>query len=195
MRTGLLGGTFNPPHLGHLLLAESALHELALDRVLFLPAWQSPFKQSDSNADAAIRCEMVSLAISDNTHFALDTREADRGGVSYTIETMRLLRSAHPSDELFLLLGADAFNEFPQWKMPDEIAREVTLAVACRSGISPDLASHPYASQAQLFAMPSVEISSSDIRRRVAKGESIRYLVPWTVRTFIEATGLYTFKT
>jgi nicotinate-nucleotide adenylyltransferase len=191
MRTGILGGSFNPPHLGHLLLAESALQDLALDRVLFVPASQSPFKPGLASPDAATRCEMVALAISDNPRFALDTFEAERGGTSYTIDTVRHLRARHPVDALFLLLGADAFSEFPLWKSPEEIADAVTLAVATRPGCAMDLAAHPFGAQARCFPMPAVDIASSDIRRRVAEGRSVRYLVPWTVMTFLEATALY----
>ena len=191
MRTGMLGGSFNPPHLGHLLLAESALQELALDRVLFIPASQSPFKPGLAAPDPATRCEMVALAISDNPRFALDTFEAERGGISYTIDTVRHLRALSPADELFLLLGADAFAEFPLWNSPEEIAREVTLAVATRPGCAIDLAAHPFSARARSFAMPAVDIASSDIRRRVAEGRSVRYLVPWTVHTFLGATALY----
>jgi nicotinate-nucleotide adenylyltransferase len=191
MRIGMLGGSFNPPHLGHLLLAEAAVQELALDRVLFLPAWRSPFKPDAEGTDAPTRCEMVALAVSDNSRFRLDTREAERGGISYTIDTVRAIRAEHPDADLFLLLGADAFNDFPQWKAPEEIVRHTALGVAYRGGVAPDLDAHPFAAHATVFAMPAVGISSSDIRRRVRAGMSIRYLVPWAVRTFIEATGLY----
>ena len=191
MRIGILGGTFNPPHLGHLLLAESARDELALDQVVFIPAWRSPFKDSEECVDARIRLEMVALAISDNAHFVCDGFEVERARVSYTVDTIEHRRSAYPEDELFLLLGADTFGEFHSWKNPERIVENATLAVARRAGRPSLPAGILYSRQTRHFEMPAVHISSTDVRQRVRTGQSIRYLVPWTVRTFIEAQGLY----
>ncbi len=191
MNVGVLGGTFNPPHNGHLLLAESARVELGLDLVLFVPAWRSPFKDGGGVPDAETRCEMVALAVSDNPFFACDHFEALRPTVSYTVDTLRHLRATRPDDTLHLLLGADAFAEFHLWRDPDEIVHLATLAVARRGAAEAPLHTSPYGTHARSFRMPAVDFSSTDIRARAREGKSVRYLVPWTVATFIEATGLY----
>jgi nicotinate-nucleotide adenylyltransferase len=191
MNIGVYGGTFNPPHLGHLILAQSAVDAFGLDRVLLVPAYRSPFKLQSESLSAEIRAEMVALAVSGNERLDGEYYEARRSGLSFTIDTLRHLRSQHPDDTLYLLMGADTFNEFQLWKEPDAIAELATLAVAQRSGSELDLSSHPYGKAARIFSMPLVDISSTDIRRRVREGRSIRYLVPWAVEVFISAGGFY----
>ncbi len=191
MRLGIFGGTFDPPHLGHLILAEHAAAELALDRVIFTPASVSPFKREASSLPAELRCELVSLAIVGNQRFVCDDAEARRGDVSYSVETVREVAARHPQEQLFVLMGADSFADFPRWKDPGEIVRLAKIGVALRPGIRLDLAKHPFGEYAQVFPMPLLDISSSDIRRRIREGKSVRYILPWTVQTFIEANGLY----
>ncbi len=191
MNIGVYGGTFNPPHLGHLILAQSAIDALALDRVLLVPAFQSPFKLQSESLPAEMRAEMVELSVSDNEKLEGEYYEVQHAGVSFTVDTLRHLRAKHPDDALFLLMGADTFLEFHLWKEPVAIAEIATLAVAERPGYEIDLASHPYGKAARSFSMPLIDISSTDIRRRVREGLSIQYLVPWAVQVFIASHGLY----
>jgi nicotinate-nucleotide adenylyltransferase len=191
MNIGVYGGTFNPPHLGHLILAQCAIDALALDRVLFVPAFQSPFKRMSESLSAEIRAEMVELAVSDNARLSGEYYEVRHGGLSFTVDTLRHLRSMHPDDTLYLLMGSDTFLEFHLWKEPEVIAEIAMLAVAGRPGYDPELAAHPFGEAARSFPMPLVDISSTDIRRRVRENLSIQYLVPWTVQVFISSQGLY----
>lgn len=191
MRIGIFGGTFNPPHIGHLILAEQARQELALDRVLFVPAFISPFKRADTMLDANLRLEMVELAISDHDRFSSEPFEIQQSSVSYTIDSVKHLKSRHIGDAFTLLMGADTFSEFHKWKNPDELCSLVSIGVAMRPGhtLTPDV--HAFGSIAQPFVMPLIDVSSHDIRERVRAGKSIHYLVPWTVKTFIESQRLY----
>lgn len=191
MRIGVFGGTFDPPHLGHLILAEHAAAELTLDRILFTPANISPFKREAPSQPVELRCELVELAIVGNGSFSCEYAEAQRGSVSYTVDTVRDVAARHPGAQMFVLMGADSFADFPRWKEPAEIVRLAKIGVALRPGIRLDLAKHPFGEYAQVFPMPLLDISSSDIRRRVREGKSVRYILPWTVQTFIEANGLY----
>jgi nicotinate-nucleotide adenylyltransferase len=191
MNIGVYGGTFNPPHLGHLILAQSAIDAFDLDHVLLVPAFQSPFKLQSESLPAEIRAEMVELATTDNRKLKGEYYEVQHAGVSFTIDTLRELKTQHPDDTLFLLMGADTFLEFHLWKDPDAIADIATLAVAERPGYEVDLSAHPYGKTARSFSMPLIEISSTDIRRRVREGLSIQYLLPWTVRILIESQRLY----
>ncbi|MFZ1730048.1 MAG: nicotinate-nucleotide adenylyltransferase [Bacteroidota bacterium] len=191
MNIGVYGGTFNPPHLGHLILAQSAIDGLGLDRVLLVPAFQSPFKLQSESLPAEIRAEMVELAISDNERLKGEYYEVLHAGVSFTVDTLKQLKAKHPDDTLFLLMGADTFLEFHLWKEPETIVEIATLAIAERPGYEIDLSAHPYAKAARKFSMPLIEISSTDIRRRVREGLSIKYLVPWTIQVFIHSQGLY----
>jgi nicotinate-nucleotide adenylyltransferase len=134
---------------------------------------------------------MVELAVSDNERLKGEYFEVRHAGVSFTVDTLRRLREQHPDDALFLLMGADTFLEFHLWKEPDAIAKIATLAVAERPGHAIDFASHPYGKAARRFSMPLLDISSTDIRRRVREGISIQYLVPWAVQVFIHSQGLY----
>jgi len=191
MRTGLLGGTFDPPHTGHLILAEHARVELELDNVLFVPNSISPFKTERHISNADIRAEMVQLAVSDNTRFSTEPFEISQQGVSYTVDTLRYLTTKHPADEFILLMGADTFADFPHWKNPDEVVSLATIAVGVRPGSTHDFSQHQYKNDAIFLHTPLIDISSSNIRWRVREGKSIQYLVPWAVKTFIESTGLY----
>ncbi|MBR9974752.1 MAG: nicotinate-nucleotide adenylyltransferase [Bacteroidetes bacterium] len=191
MNIGVYGGTFDPPHIGHLILAQQAIDTLGLDRVLLVPAFQSPFKTGSESLSVELRSEMVALAVSGNDRLDGEYHEAQRGGVSFTVDTLRHVREKQPDDTLFLLMGADTFDEFHLWKEPESIIALATIAVAQRPGVPLDLASHPYGSIAQLFEMPQIDVSSTDIRKRIHEGRSIRYLVPWAVEVFIASQGLY----
>ncbi len=203
MNIGLFGGTFDPPHIGHLILVEYACSEFNLETVFFIPNYISPFKSmlSQTNtpdlkevhplANAETRCEMVELAIVGNKKFKGEYSEVERKEVSYSIDTIRMISKKYSTDNLFLIMGADAFQDFPLWKEPDEIVKLATIAVAHRPGIKINLTTHPFGEYARIFTMPLIDLSSSDIRERISQGKSIQYLVPWTVQTFIEAKGLY----
>lgn len=200
MRLGLFGGTFDPVHYGHLLLAECCREQAALDEVWFVPAAASPFKQGAVQTSAQQRLEMLALAIGGHAQFRVSSLEIDRGGVSYTVDTLEELHRARPDDELFLLLGADALEDFPTWRQPQRICHLATLLVVRRPGwAEPDLARlAAIASPSQLDAirrglveMPQIDLSSRDLRRRVAAGQSIRYRTPRAVETFIASAGLY----
>ncbi|MDH7514458.1 MAG: nicotinate-nucleotide adenylyltransferase [Bacteroidota bacterium] len=191
MSIGILGGSFNPPHIGHLVLAESARDALDLERVFFVPAWRSPFKNGYEDVDPHLRSEMVALAIEGNTSFTLDTCEIGRGDVSYTIDTVRSFHERFPRDTLFLILGSDAFRDFPAWKEPGEILRFATCAVAMRAGEAADFAHHPFIDKTCFFEMPPLDISSTHVRERIRSGRSIRYLVPEAVRRLIIEQNLY----
>jgi nicotinate-nucleotide adenylyltransferase len=187
-RVGIFGGTFDPPHLGHLVAASDALRALRLERVLFVASAIPPHKRERVRTPAATRLEMVGAAIAGDPRFAADGLELRREGPSYTADTLRELHRRAPADELFLLLGADAVRDLPTWHQPAEVARLAALAAMTRAGEGTDPAL-PY--PAMPVPVTRVDISATEIRRRVAAGESIRYLVPEAVRAIIERDGLY----
>ena len=183
MHTGILGGSFDPIHHGHLILARAALEELGLDRILFIPANRSPHKTDTKPATAQDRFAMLQLAIEGEPGFEASDLELHRPPPSYTVETLRELRSRHPDDEFTLLIGADNVAKFDTWREPDEIRRLARLAVL-------DRANHETPHACPLVRR-LVDISSTDIRARVAAGRSIRYLTPDSVCDYIASEGLY----
>ena len=195
MRLGLLGGTFDPPHYGHLLAAQESAWRLELERVLFLPARQNPLKQGVARTPAELRCEMVRLAIADDGRFELSRLDLERPPPSYTVD---LLRSLHqPGCELFFIVGGDILPELPLWYAPDEMFRLTNLAVLARPGAPlPDFATLeariPSANgRLHLVDMPGVDISSTAVRARIRGGLPIRYLTPPAVEAFIRDRELY----
>ena len=185
MRFGILGGTFNPIHTGHLLLAETARDALALDRVLFIPARQPPHKSAKGLLPGAVRYELVQLAIRDHPAFVASDIELQRDDVSYSLETVQILSKQLPSAKLFLLIGQDMLSV--RWKGWEEITSLCTLVVAHRPG-----AAAPRRQKGlKWLPMPQVEIASSDIRTRLKAGRSIRYLVPAAVERYIRERTLY----
>lgn len=194
-RIGVLGGTFDPVHLGHLVLGEAAREQLKLDCVLFVPtgfSWRKP----DREITVAVhRLAMVRLAIADNPAFEASTIEIEREGPSYTDETLEEIGRAHPSAEMFFIMGRDALRDLPNWRAPARIVELATLAVAGRPGSeeeTPLSAALPgFEARLTPLKMPAMGINASDIRRRVADGRSIRYLVPDAVAEYIDAHGLY----
>ena len=186
MRLGVYGGAFDPPHLGHLVAASDACDALALDRLLWIPSAVHPLKPVRTAAD--VRLEMVRAAIQGDPRFRADDLELRRTGPSYTVDTLRALRAREPDAELFFLVGADNLAELPRWREPGEIARLATLAVVGRAGetLPPD---GPYPAVA--VQITRVDVSSTQLRRRVAAGQTLRYLVPEAVRAVIERERLY----
>ena len=185
MRLGIFGGTFNPIHWGHLLLAETAREALALDRVVFIPTRQPPHKRTKGLLPGAVRCELVQSAIKDHPAFVASDIELQRQGVSYSIETVRTLHQQLPAAKLFLIVGQDMLGV--RWLKWDELKRLCTVVVARRPGC----AVPPRERGIRWLTMPQVEIASSDIRARLRAGRSIRYLVPPQVERCIRQQGLY----
>ncbi len=187
MRIGVFGGSFDPPHTGHLIVADAAADLLDLDRVHFVPAFEQPFKRTELVASPAARAQMVRLAVEGNPRFAVDLQEIERRGVSYTVDTLRSLRHQCSRDELFLLVGADAAEVIGEWKVGSELVRLACVVVLTRPGA--ETVEHELISR--ILAVPRIDISATDVRRAVWEGRSIRYLVPENVANYIEAHGLY----
>jgi len=197
VRVGVLGGTFDPVHWGHLLLAEQARDQLSLDRVLFVPAGLPWRKLQRPLSPVGQRVEMVRLAL-EGTPFELSLLEAERPGPSYTADTLEQLRAMLPAAELYFVMGHDALLDLPEWHRPQDILRLATLAVALRPDRSGEEALAQVArrlpgvrERVVWLAMPLVGISGSDIRQRVREGRSIRYLVPPAVEDYIHRHRLY----
>ena len=200
MRLGLCGGSFDPVHYGHLLLAERCREGQRLDRVWFLPAGVPPHKQDRDLTPAPLRIEMLELAIAGHEQFAVSRYEVDRGGVSYTVDTLRHFRKEDPQGELFFLLGADMLHDLPHWREAAEVCRLAMPVVVRRAGArEPDfeclsglvLPERIERIRQHQVEMPQIELCSSEIRRRVAAGLSIRYQTPRAVEKYIETHGLY----
>lgn len=196
-RLGILGGTFDPVHYAHLAIAEQVREQLGLAEVLFVPAAQTVHKPAESVSDAEHRARMVELAIADNPHFALSRIEIDRGGPSYTVDTLSALAAERPADELVFIMSAEAARELPGWREPRRIIELATIAVVPRLGYATperEWLAQQFAGLAQRFtlvAAPALGHSASDIRRRVGAGLSIRYLVPPPVDDYIRRHALY----
>ena len=197
IRLGLLGGTFDPPHYGHLLAAEESAWQFKFERVLFLPARQNPLKEGEAITDVEDRCEMVARAIADNPAFELSRRDMERPPPSYTADLLRLLKDEAPERELYFMVGADILPELPKWHRPDEILRLARLVVVNRpESPLPDVqaleAALPGARErVDLVFIPGVAISARYLRARVAAGQPVRYLTPPAVERYIREKGLY----
>jgi len=185
MRLALYGGTFDPVHHGHLVLARDALEQLALDRVIFIPAGLSPHKLASVPAPAALRREMLAAAIADEPGFTMDDSELSAAGPSFTIDTVERVRAAHPDAHIHYLIGADNLRELHTWRRIEDLRRLVEFVVLGRGE-----AAGPGAGEFRTL-LRRIDISATEIRQRVARGESIRYLVPEPVRSIIAAHHLY----
>jgi nicotinate-nucleotide adenylyltransferase len=196
-RIGILGGSFNPPHLAHLVCASEAAAQLALDRVLLTPVAVPPHKEAEQDPGAQVRLELCRLAIDGDERLGVCDLEVGRGGPSYTVDTLRELHARTPEDDLTFIVGGDIALGLPSWHEPEAVLGLARLAVAERSGsgreeITRRLAERFGAAAAPVFfAMPRLDISSSEIRRRVARGDPIRYLVPDRVAEQIARGRLY----
>lgn len=190
LRLGLFGGGFDPVHLGHLLLAETARQEAALDRVVFVPTGRSPHRCGKDcyHAEAEHRFQMLRLATADCPEFEVGRHEIDRQETSYTIDTLRTLHAERPNADFFLILGGDIFHDLPQWRNVDEILKLATPLVALRPGFTEMFAS---SIRYLPLPMPQLEISSTGIRRDRAAGKSIRFRVPATVEAYMRDHQLY----
>jgi len=200
MRLGLFGGSFDPVHYGHLLLAECCREQCRLDRVWFVPAASPPHKKGHPLSPAEHRVAMLRLATAGHELFEVSTNEVDRGGLSYTVDTLRRFREAHPDDALFLLVGADMLLDLPNWRRPDEICRLALPVAVRRAGTGePNFSClAPIASAERIdqmrrsqVEMPEIGISSTELRGHVAASRSIRFQVPRAVEEYIRTHGLY----
>jgi nicotinate-nucleotide adenylyltransferase len=196
-RVGILGGTFNPPHIAHLVCAREALEQLGLDRVVLIPAAVPPHKAVPDDPGADARLEMCELAVAGDPGLAVSDVEVRREGPSYTVATLRALREQAPQDELTLIVGGDMAVAFPSWHEPQEIVRLAALAVVLRSDLDRETVAARLGTvdgaegRFVFFDMPRLDVSSSLLRGRVAEGRSIRHLVPRAVAERIEARGWY----
>jgi len=196
-RVGILGGTFNPPHLAHLVCASQAASQLSLDHVLLTPNAVPPHKEARMDPGPAERLELCRLAVAGDERLRVCDLEIARGGPSYTVDTLRVLHERDPEDHLTFILGGDIALGLPSWHEPEAVLELATLAVAERSGaIRGDVTARLREAFGDLprlgfFDMPRIDLSSSDIRRRIASHSSIRYLVPEPVADRIEQKRLY----
>lgn len=196
LKLGVLGGTFDPPHYGHLVLAENALAQLRLDRVLFVPAAQPPHKPQQPLTPARHRVAMVKRAIADNPGFLLSRVDLDRPGPHYTVDMLALLREKRPEAAFYFLMGGDSLAQLLTWRNPAGIVRQAQLAVMQRPGWEADveaLAEEIPGIRERLVWVdaPHLDIAGSDLRRRMRAGLPIRYLVPPPVESYVREHGLY----
>jgi nicotinate-nucleotide adenylyltransferase len=197
LKLGVFGGTFDPPHYGHLAAGQEVRHRLGLERVLLVPARRNPLKAAIPGASAEERVRMLELAVADDPGFAVSRADLDRPAPSYTVDLLAQLERENPGAELLFLVGADALRDLPAWRAPDELLRRWLLVTFPRAGSpSPSLteleARLPAIRERVIVCdVPGVAISSRDLRARVAAGAPIRYLVPEAVRAYVEREGLY----
>ncbi len=198
-KVGIMGGTFNPIHNGHLILGQTAFEQFGLDEVLFMPNKKPYYKKMSRNITEEQRCEMVKLAIANNDAFTFSDIEVNREGTTYTVDTLRILTKENPDYEYYFIMGADSLFHFDSWKEAGEIVKMAVLLVATRDSMATfDIESQIEYLQSEfedariecLFS-PSLEISSNQLRKRCREGKSIRYLVPDNVAAYIKEHNLY----
>ncbi len=201
MKIGILGGTFNPIHLGHMIIAENAYDEFGLDEVWFMPAYIPPHKRGEHILDNELRLKMVECAVADHPHFKAFDYEIRKADVSYTSETLKFLRTAYPDYTFYFIMGADSLFAIDTWHHPREIFRDAALIAAAREDIDLDLLrakadelTRDYGARIYIESVPKIDISSTMIRKRVAEGRSIEFLVPDRVREFIYQNQIYADK-
>lgn len=188
MRIALFGGSFNPPHLGHMLMAQEALHAFDLDEIWFLPVGRPPHKSDEQLASNDDRLEMLKISIAGQESFHISTIEFEREGRSYTIDTVKLLKAKYPSYHFYFLIGGDMIDYLPKWEKIDELIELMTFIGVKRPGSK---AASSYAQHVKQFEMVQVDISSSLIRKRVLEGKPITYMVRDEVERIIRERGLY----
>lgn len=198
MRLGLFGGTFDPVHLGHLILAERCREECRLDQVWFIPAGAPPHKATGSITPGERRAEMLEFAIAGHPQFSVNRMELSREGRSFTVDTLRQLHAEDAARDLFFLIGADSLADLPLWRDPAGIAELATIVAVNRGDRPmPDLEAllrqlgPAVCSRIQIVTMPGIDLSATDIRRRVREGKSIRFMTPRPCEVYIQQHGLY----
>ncbi|SCP94992.1 nicotinate-nucleotide adenylyltransferase [Anaerobium acetethylicum] len=197
-RIGIMGGTFNPIHIGHLILAENAYEQFNLDRVLIMPSGKPPHKENLESASTEHRVKMAELAIGSNNHFELSLIEVESSGYTYTYETLAKLKEKNPDTEYYFIMGEDSLFDFEKWKEPAKICDKTILVVACRDVYTQaDLDEQigyirkKYGCRIYKLDTPNIDISSSVIRKRVSKKQTIKYYVPEDVERYIYNRKLY----
>jgi nicotinate-nucleotide adenylyltransferase len=198
VRIGLLGGTFNPPHVAHLVCAQEAWAQLGLDRVLLLPVHTPPHKLTDGDPGVEHRVALCEAAVAGDERLGVSRAEADVPGRSYTVDTLNRLHEARPEDQLTFIVGGDMAASLPGWREPQAILELCSIGVAAREGVGSeqvlerlDTELPGAARKIRFFDMPRIDISSTLVRRRVAAGQPVRYLVPDAVAGYIQREGLY----
>lgn len=197
-KIGIMGGTFNPIHIGHLILGQTALEQFQLDKVLFMPTKNPPHKRYDNIVDDAIRAEMVLIAIKDNPYFELSTFEMDREGITYTADTLTQLTKQNPDEEYYFIVGADSLFYIDRWKDPATIFKLSRLLAAVRGEASNkdmlqkiEELNETFHASVELLNSPNIDISSSEIRERIQNGMDIQYYVMPDVARYIQSNNLY----
>ena len=197
-KIGIMGGTFDPVHNGHLLIAENAYEQLALDEVRFIPTGRSPHKQGKQITDGAHRLQMVKLAITDNPAFVADDIELRSEELSYSYITLQRLCQNAPDDEFYFIMGGDSLRDFKTWYHPEIICSCATLVAAIRDDCDREHLmvyakelEQLYSARVRLIRTPNLSVASSELRRRIGAGETIRYQVPEAVRFYIQSNHLY----
>ncbi len=197
-KIGIMGGTFNPIHFGHLFLAENAYEQIGLDQILFMPSKNPPHKAKPSQVTDEQRVEMISLAIKDNPHFELSSFELERNGYTYTADTLTLLKQENPEMEYYFIVGADSLFMMPQWYQPQTIFDLCTVVAAGRDHVEPkklqqqaEYLKRQYKARVLLLDMPTIQIASEEIRKRRKEQRSVRYYLPEAVIEYINKNRLY----
>ena len=194
-KLGIMGGTFNPIHNAHLMLAKAALDEYSLDKVMFLPNYQPPHKECDMMADASIRHLMIQEAISGRERFFVSDFEIKKGGLSYTVDTLRAFEKMYQGYELYFIIGGDSLRDFMSWRQPEEIAKRCRILVYARDGVDPlpqiKHLTETMGAKIDIIHAPFVDISSSYIRQCIAEGKSVDKYVPKEVLDIIKTNNLY----
>jgi nicotinate-nucleotide adenylyltransferase len=196
LKLGVLGGTFNPPHIGHLVCAQEAQDQLDLDRVVLMPAGVPPHKTVEADPGPEARYALCQAAVEGDERFSVSRLELERAGRSFTVDTLKSLHDQSPQDDITFITGGDMARSLPSWREPEAILSLATLAVAERAAdkrdaISAAIAPLAGSERVRFFDMPRIDVSSSLVRERVASGRSIRYLVPDAVADAIAENGWY----
>lgn len=201
-KTGLMGGTFNPIHYGHLLIAENAYEQFGLDQVIFMPTGNSPHKDMSQILDARERMEMIRLAIADNPHFCCSDFEVQKDSISYTYLTLQAYHNRFPQDDIYFIMGADSLAYFDSWRCPDKISSLCTILAAVRDGLNieellpiQNLLQNKYGTRIQFINTPNFSVSSHNIRQRIQNCQSVRYLVPKAVEDYLSHHYIYANET
>ncbi len=199
-KVGIMGGTFNPVHCGHLFLAERTYEQLELDQVLFIPSKNPPHKQKPHDVTDQQRVEMLLLAIQDNPHFTISEMELERDGTTYTADTLSILTRDNPDTQYYFIVGADSLFSLSEWWSPEIIFEKCVIAAACRDQVNKEeleqqaeLLRRTYNARIEIIDMPTLMISSSEIKDNISRGKSIKYYIPATVEDYITKNKLYMF--
>lgn len=196
-KLGIMGGTFDPIHYGHLLIAQSAAEEFDLEQVIFLPTGKSPHKLNNQVTGADIRCDMVKLAIADNPKFKLSLLEAENTDINYTYLTLQKLHQMYPDTRFYFIMGEDSLDDFADWKHPEEICRLASILAAVRNDTGNSIqkkithAVKDFSADIHMLHAPNVSFSSRDIRKRIQTGKNVHYMLPKEVEIFIRLHSLY----